>query len=606
MSKTGQVSTRPPAVAPEPRAGVAMNAIAPGDLLSNGVRVGVVGGIAAVFIALTGMIQAFSTRDVVSGVVSMSQVLLLLAFFGSGYAAIQRGGSASAALIVVTGMLAGLISAFLLVVLIAAGQVLSLGSMFVSATPQMYDLLTFKQGLSSGSMLLLGIGLVTGVFASIIYLLPSSLRRAVMSALVAIIAFALLQDLIRVTLSDWDALVPLVKVLYQGTGLSPEGAIGLFIIVAVITLLWATRGEQVQMRVSALPAPARRTLRWTSIAALILVLLLLPVLTGLYISDVLDTVGLYLLMGLGLNIVVGFAGLLDLGYVAFYAIGAYTIGILTSPEHATGVISNWWVALPFAVAAAVLAGVALGIPVLKMRGDYLAIVTLGFGEIIRIFAISDFLKPWEGGAQGIQGIPLPNIGPIQFVQMQLDLPLFGRVAFAQSQEFYYIFLAGCALVMFIATRLKSSRIGRAWMAIREDEDVAQAMGINLVATKLMAFGMGAAFGGLAGALFASKLQSVYPTSFSFLVSVYVLSVIIVGGMGSIPGVIVGALALVGLPELLREVGDYRYLFFGAALVVMMLVRPEGLLPEARRRLELEEKTSEDMEAAPMVKEPGVP
>jgi branched-chain amino acid transport system permease protein len=318
---------------------------------------------------------------------------------------------------------------------------------------------------------------------------------------------------------------------------------------------------------------------------------------------VLDTVGQYLLMGLGLNIVVGFAGLLDLGYVAFYAIGAYTVGILTSPEHATGIIHNWWLALPFGVGAALLAGVILGIPVLKMRGDYLAIVTLGFGEIVRILANSDFLKPWEGGAQGIQGIPLPDIGPIKFVQMQLSLPILGQFQFTPSQEFYYLFLGGCLLVIFISMRVKSSRIGRAWMAVREDEDVAQAMGINLVATKLMAFGLGASFGGLSGAIFASKLQSVYPTSFSFLVSIYVVSLIIIGGMGSIPGVVVGALALVGLPELLREVGDYRYLFFGMALVVMMLVRPEGLIPEARRRQELEEFREEGAEGA-AAKEPA--
>jgi branched-chain amino acid transport system permease protein len=171
--------------------------------------------------------------------------------------------------------------------------------------------------------------------------------------------------------------------------------------------------------------------------------------------------------------------------------------------------------------------------------------------------------------------------------------------------YYYLFLAGCLVVILIASRVKESRLGRAWMAIREDEDVAQAMGINLVTTKLMAFGMGAAFGGLAGAIFASKIQSVYPHSFQFIISVNILSVIIIGGMGSIPGVIVGALALVGLPELLREVGDYRYLFFGAALVLMMLVRPEGLLPEARRRLELEEKTSEDGQVPSVMKNPGV-
>jgi branched-chain amino acid transport system permease protein len=254
--------------------------------------------------------------------------------------------------------------------------------------------------------------------------------------------------------------------------------------------------------------------------------------------------------------------------------------MLTSPELSTGILHNWWLALPFAVLIAVTFGVILGIPVLRMRGDYLAIVTLGFGEIVRLLALSDFLKPWEGGAQGIQGIPLPSLGPL---------------VVNGSQAFYYLFLGGCFLVIFIATRLKASRLGRAWMAVREDEDVAQAMGINLVATKLLAFGMGASFGGLAGAIFAAKLQSVYPASFNFIVSINVLSLIILGGMGSIPGVVLGALALQGIPELLREFAEFRYLFYGAVLVVMMLTRPEGLLPEARRREELEEFKEEERE-----------
>ncbi len=573
---------------------------------ASAARLGLIGGIVAVFVALTGMMQAFSTRDIISGVVSMAQILLLLAFFGTAYAAIGRSASASAAIKFVVGMIAGIVSSAMVVALIAIGQVVGLGNIFISATKQMYDLLTLQQGLANGSLILLGLGLVMGLFAAVVYVLPSNVRRAVMTSLTVVIACGLLQDLIRVTLSDWDALLPLLKFLYETNGLSIVGAVTLFVVIAAAIYLWALRGNEIQSRVAALPAPAQRTLRWSSIIIGILLLLLLPVFLGLYISDVLDTVGLYLLMGLGLNIVVGFAGLLDLGYVAFYAIGAYTVGVLTSPEHATGVIHNWWLAAPIGVAVAVLAGVILGIPVLKMRGDYLAIVTLGFGEIIRIFAISDFLKPWEGGAQGIQGIPLPNIGPFVFAQTQINLPIIGQRAFTPSQEFYYLFLGGCLLVMLISVRVKNSRIGRAWMAIREDEDVAQAMGINLVATKLMAFGMGAAFGGLAGTIFASKLQSVYPTSFSFLVSVYVLSVIIIGGMGNIPGVILGALALVGLPELLREVGDFRYLFFGAALVVTMLTRPEGLLPETRRKLELEEKGPEQAEAAPAIRNPGIP
>ena len=574
------------------------------DVLKTGLKVGLVGGIVGVMIALQGMLQAFNVRDIVSGIVTTSQVLMVITFFGTGYFAVSRSGSKNIVLTLVTGALSGLVASLFLVGLIALGGVIKLGDMFINAVPDLYALLTFKQGLTTGSVYLVLFAMAVGLAAAVLYILPSTLRRAITNGLVAIVALGLLQDLIKVTLSNWEQLTSLTKFFYESNGLSTAGAITLFVLVAAISYLQSVQGDRFQTRLKKLPPATQKTMRWTSLGLLGLLLLLLPVLLGLYISDVLDTVGLYLLMGLGLNIVVGFAGLLDLGYVAFYAIGAYTVGILTSPEHATGIIHNWWLALPFAVGAALMAGIFLGIPVLRMRGDYLAIVTLGFGEIIRLLANSDFLKPWEGGAQGIQGIPLPDLGPIRFAQMQLELPILGQFQFTPSQEFYYLFVAGCLLVIFIATRVKSSRIGRAWMAVREDEDVAQAMGINLVTTKLLAFGMGASFGGLSGAIFASKLQSVYPTSFSFLVSVYVLSLIIIGGMGSIPGVVVGALALVGLPELLREVGDYRYLFFGAALVLMMLLRPEGLLPEARRRMELEEFREEEAEESAAVKAPA--
>jgi branched-chain amino acid transport system permease protein len=221
----------------------------------------------------------------------------------------------------------------------------------------------------------------------------------------------------------------------------------------------------------------------------------------------------------------------------------------------------------------VLVGVIFGLPVLKMRGDYLAIATLGFGEIVRILALSDWLRPWLGGTQGIQRVAQPKIG--SFV---INTP----------QELYYFFLIAIAIVAFVAWRLKDSRFGRAWMALREDEDVAKAMGINHVTAKLMAFATGALFSGLAGTIFAAKLQSVYPHSMNFLVSINVLSLIIIGGMGSIPGVVLGALVLIAAPELLREFAEYRYLAYGAVLVAMMLIKPEGLWPEERRKLELHE------------------
>jgi branched-chain amino acid transport system permease protein len=277
-------------------------------------------------------------------------------------------------------------------------------------------------------------------------------------------------------------------------------------------------------------------------------------------------------MGLGLNIVVGFAGLLDLGYVAFFAIGAYVMAILTS-EGALGITNttSFWLALPVSVITAVAAGLLLGTPVLRMRGDYLAIVTLGFGEIIRIMAVSDFLKPHIGGAQGI---------------LQIPKPVFFGTSLIKPELLYYVILIGVLLAWFISTRLSNSRLGRQWMAMREDEDVAEAMGINLVNTKLLAFAIGAGFSGLAGAIFASKLTSIFPYSFDLLKSINVLSLIIVGGLGSLPGVVVGAFVLVGLPELLREFAEFRLWMYGALLIVMMLAKPEGFWPSAIRKREL--------------------
>jgi branched-chain amino acid transport system permease protein len=514
------------------------------------------------------MIQAFSVRDIVGGVISMSQTLLLVTFLGSGYIAVSRSNKTDLMRTLAAGALAGLIASGLVAALALLGNAISLGSMMINATQDLYDLLTFKLGMVTGSVVLLAVGLVSGAVAALIYSAPHRLRRAIVVGLTAVFAFGLLRDLFVTTFSG---LTLVTKFLYLSNGLSIIGAITLFAGVAAVDYLWRRQGARIRTEVR-----NRRPVRWGLMGAGVIFLVLLPSLLGLYLSEVVDEVGRYLLMGLGLNIVVGFAGLLDLGYVAFFAIGAYTMGVLTSPELSTGIIHNWWLALPFAIAMAFFAGVALGVPVLKMRGDYLAIVTLGFGEIVRLLALSDWLKPYIGGAQGIQGIARPDIGNV----LQIN---WG------PQAFYYLFLGGSILIIFIATRLRDSRLGRAWMAVREDEDVAQAMGINLVTTKLLAFATGASFGGLSGAIFGSKLASVYPQSFSFLVSIYVLSLIIIGGMGSIPGVVVGAIALVGIPELLREFGDFRYLLFGLALVVMMLTRPEGLWPSAARRRELHEE-----------------
>ena len=252
----------------------------------------------------------------------------------------------------------------------------------------------------------------------------------------------------------------------------------------------------------------------------LLVLVLLPAVAGSYVGQVLMLVGLYILMGMGLNLEVGLAGLLDLGFVAFFAVGAYTTALLTADApHALAHLS-YWAAAPIAVLLSILVGVLFGLPVLGVRGDYLAVATMGLGEIVRVIVQSDFAAPLLGGAQGILQIPKPRLG---------DFVLGGPVAL------FYLTLVASAVAAFVAWRLENSRLGRAWMALRDDEDVAQALGINLIRSKLLAYGLGAAFAGLAGSIFATMLTSVYPSSFQLLISINVLALIIVGGMGSLPG-----------------------------------------------------------------------
>ena len=538
-----------------------------------GIPLGLIGGASLVLLSLIGMVEAFNQREIISDVISMGQSLLLFTAVFIAYLAAHRIRGRGQGQVFSAGLTAGLIMAGMLALLVLLSHAVNLRQVFINASPVLFQTLVFQQEeLWAGIGLLLLAGVMTGLCAGLLCLLPDRLRRVLITALCGVAIVGLLQDMITPVLSAWGPLADLNELLFPGNGLSVSGAVGLFLVVAALTAGWSLKGQAVQTRIQALPPKSRRGLNFAAVFAGVLVLLVLPQLLGLFLSEVMTIVGLYVLLGLGLNIVVGFAGLLDLGYVAFFAIGSYTMAILTSPE--LGFFDwNFWQALPLAIFFGVLAGVILGVPVLKMRGDYLAIATLGFGEIIRIMVLSDFLRPWLGGAQGIGKIPKADIAGYEF---------------ATPQEIYYLILAGCILVGFISWRLRDSRLGRAWMAVREDEDVAQAMGINLVATKLLAFATGAGFSALSGAIFATKLGSVYPHSFNVMISINILCVIIVGGMGSMPGVAVGALALVGLPELLREFAEYRLLVYGAALVAMMLLKPEGLWPEATRQRELHE------------------
>ncbi len=551
-------------------------------LWQNGMKIGLIAGGVAVLLSLIGMVEAFSQRFIIAEGITLGQTLLLLVSLFASYQAAKKTPGPGAFARLLNGVVAGLTIAGVLGVFIFLGGHLNLRKIFINASPLLYKLLAFDQEFGTGILLLLGVGALGGLLAGLFFLASPHLRKTLSAACGSLVAMGVLQDLLAPTFALWGPLAVINDWIYEVNGLSPGGGLFLFALIGGVTHFWGKKGAAIQTGFRRISPAKQKTLRLTGWLFVVFLLLVLPQILGLFLSEVLTIVGLYVLLGLGLNIVVGYAGLLDLGYVAFFAIGSYTIALLTSPELGFFNLS-FWTALPFAILLGVLFGVLLGIPVLKMRGDYLAIATLGFGEIIRILVLSDFLRPWLGGAQGVGKIPKISIGAVEF---------------GTPQEIYYIILAGCLVVGFISWRLRDSRLGRAWMALREDEDVAQAMGINLVSTKLLAFATGAGFSALSGAIFATKLGSVYPHSFNVMISINILCVIIVGGMGSIPGVILGAVALVGLPELLREFAEYRLLVYGAALVAMMLLRPEGLWPEAVRRRELHEEEPEETEAGP--------
>lgn len=331
-------------------------------------------------------------------------------------------------------------------------------------------------------------------------------------------------------------------------------------------------------------------------ALAVLVLAALPFLTGATLGNswvrTLDFALLYIMLALGLNIVVGYAGLLDLGYIAFYAVGAYLYAWLASPHF--GLHLPFWAILPIGGALACAFGVILGAPTLRLRGDYLAIVTLGFGEIVRLF-MNNLDRPINltNGPQGINLIDPISVGGFSLAQ-SINL---GGLRITSAYFYYYLFLALTAGVVFCCIRLQDSRIGRAWMAIREDEMAAKAAGINTRNIKLLAFAMGAGFGGVAGGLFAGFQGFVSPESFVLMESVMILCMVVLGGMGHIPGVIVGAILLTATPELLRDIinpiqyqlfdrtvvdpENLRMLLFGLALILMMLFRPAGLWPKPR-------------------------
>lgn len=300
-----------------------------------------------------------------------------------------------------------------------------------------------------------------------------------------------------------------------------------------------------------------------ALAAVTLFAVAFPFLFSSYQTNIMTTALMYVMLGLGLNIVVGLAGLLDLGYVAFYAVGAYSYALL---NYHFGL--GFWAILPVGALLGVLFGILLGFPVLRLRGDYLAIVTLGFGEIIRL--ILENWNEFSFGPSGIANIPRPGLFGIQMSLNEATIYL------------YFLMIALCLFTIFVVNRLQDSRIGRAWIALREDEVACQAMGIDKTKTKLTAFALGATWAGMVGVIFAAKTTFINPASFTFLESAMILSIVVLGGMGSIIGVILGAFILILTPEYLRAFSNYRMLLFGTTMVLMMVFRPQGIVTNVRR------------------------
>ena len=399
----------------------------------------------------------------------------------------------------------------------------------------------------------------------------------------------------------WAVAYPVfgLKLVFSGVTLQVQGAdtttiivIALCSVALFIRVLLANRsGATKASRGPLLPAHVSNwltlpsTQRW-GLAALIVLAFAWPFFGSRGAVDIATLVLIYVMLGLGLNIVVGLAGLLDLGYVGFYAVGAYSYALLS---HYLGL--SFWECLPLAGLLAALFGFVLGFPVLRLRGDYLAIVTLGFGEIIRIFLRN--LTSITGGPNGIGGIEKPTLFGLSFDRRAAEGAQTFHQYFgleynpADKVIFLYLIALLLALVaLFVINRLLRMPIGRAWEALREDEIACRALGLNPTVIKLSAFTLGAAFAGFAGSFFAARQGLVTPESFTFIESAIILAIVVLGGMGSQLGVILAAIVMILLPELMREFSDYRMLMFGALMVLMMVWRPQGLLPMQRPHMEL--------------------
>ena len=546
------------------------------------VMAGVTFGGVPVFMGFVGILTMFGQREIIDETLSLAHLTLAMSAFFAGLWVTHTSSKASFGGRVAQGLGAGAVAGAFIALLALSIQLFNLRRVFIALKKNLLDILIFDQQIGAGIAILVIGGALCGLLGAAFYLMPHKFRRPLAIGLAWAFFVGLFQELIQLML-QYEFLMKFRELFFTWDGLKPRGALIVFVLATAVSAVWqAYRPRYDAFQENATPGQARMLLGFKILIGLIL-LIGFPAFAGNFIGQVLMLVGLYVLMGMGLNLELGLAGLLDLGFVAFFAVGAYTTALLTSNADIAIAQLSFWQALPIAVVLSVVVGVLFGIPVLKVRGDYLAVATLGLGEIVRVLVLSDFAAPVLGGAQGVLSIPRPQIGGFEF---------------SDPVDLFYITLVASAVAAYFAWRLENSRLGRAWTAIRDDEDVAQALGINLVNVKLLAYGLGAGFAGVAGSIFAVMLASIFPHSFQLLISVNVLALLIVGGMGSLPGVVVGAAALIGLPELLREFGEYRFLFYGLVIVIMMRLKAEGLWPSAAKRREkrLEEESQAAIEA----------
>lgn len=550
------------------------------------VRLGAMTALASGFVLAIGMISSFENRLVIDPLLGLgSLVLSLIPLVAGGIVALPRarpGGSIRPW--TVTNLLSSAITGGVgalgpIVIWWLAGRGPGLRQVLVKVSPELADFIALGTG---GPLLMAGLFVVLAIIGGAFRGLSERLQRSLLLGAEIVVATSLIELIVRQVADRTGLRVVHNFVFVANSGLRPVGALILLALsVGVsLTLRGRTSGlSRLRAGVGEDAATKRRRLIIVGLLALIL-LVGFPLLVGTIVNELLANIAIFALMAVGLNIVLGYAGVLNLGSMAFFAVGAYTTAVLTSsnpPGTALGL--SWWLSLPIVLALAALVGVLLGVPVIRLRGDYLAIVTLGFSEIFRILVLSDWLRPTFGAAQGIQRIA--------------GIPIGGTViAGADPRGMFYVTAFFLIISIYASLRLQNSRTGRAWAALREDESTAQSMGINVANAKLLAFVIAGIYAALAGSIFAAKVGTVFPNSFQLIVGIIVVVIVIVGGMGHVPGVLVGTVIMIGVlggprqAGILAELGEYKLLIYGVILVYMMLQRPEGLLPSVRIQREL--------------------